>query len=36
LQTQRVLRIWGVGLLISSSEHSVKAKFAELTVYTLC
>jgi hypothetical protein len=26
---QRVLRTWGVGLLISSSENSVKAKFAE-------
>src|SRR5215207_9199390 len=26
---QRVLRIWGVGLLISSSENSVMAKFAE-------
>jgi hypothetical protein len=29
LQTFRVLRIWGVGLLISSSENSVPAKFAE-------
>jgi hypothetical protein len=29
LQTQRVLRTWGVGLLISSSENSVTAKFAE-------
>src|SRR5215213_4269138 len=28
LQILRVLRIWGVGLLISSSENSVKAKFA--------
>jgi hypothetical protein len=32
LQTQRVLRIWGVGLLISSSENCVNSKFAEFTL----
>ena len=35
LQTFRVLRIWGVGLLISSSENSVNPKFSvvEFTFY---
>jgi hypothetical protein len=35
LQTFRVLRIWGVGLLISSSENAVNRKFnvVELTFY---
>ncbi len=30
MQTLRVLRIRGVGLLISSSENAIQEKFAEL------
>jgi hypothetical protein len=31
----RVLRTWGVGLLIPSSENSVNAKFAEFAFWHL-
>ncbi len=33
LQTQRVLRTWGVGLLISSSENPTSGQFGEWKPY---